>query len=134
MVFAMPLMCCTLTCLGMVAASKSCVFHCLLPVLPVKVFRRGLWSDCTNKSEFHMYNEHLLIDMKIPKHSLVIAGHLHWLSMRLPEIYATGCTKLELSLRYWVCDSTLGRGSLSVSRCMSVSFDSSFNPCVRIPE
>ena len=50
---AIPLMCYTLAYLGMAVASKPHVLHFLLSVLPVKIFRRGLWSDCTNKSEFH---------------------------------------------------------------------------------
>ena len=36
-----------------------------------------------------------MINIKGLKYSFVIAGHLHWLSMKLPEIYATGCTTAE---------------------------------------
>ena len=55
---AMPLMCCTLSFLGMVVASKPHALHFSLSVLPVKICRRGLWSDCTNKSELIKQNEH----------------------------------------------------------------------------
>ena len=130
----MPLMCCTFMCLGMVAAFKPHVLHFSFSVLPMKVFSRGLWSDHTNKSELYKYNKHFLIYMKIPKHSLVIADHLHWLPVKLPEIYAIGWTKLELSLRSWVCDSTLERGSLPASRCMSALSNFSIDACVGMPE
>ena len=72
--------------------------------------------------------------MKILKHSLVIVGHLYCPSVKLPEMYATKCSELELSLRSWVCESTLVGGLLFETSCMSASFDSSIDACVSMPE
>ena len=49
---AIPLMCCPLTHLGIVVALRPHVLHFSLSVLPVKILGNGLWSECTNKSEF----------------------------------------------------------------------------------
>ena len=49
---AMPLMCCTLTHLGMGVASKPHVLHFLLSVLPVGILSRGLWSESTKSQNF----------------------------------------------------------------------------------
>ena len=127
-------MCCTLTHLGIVVASRPHVLHFLPSVLPVKISSNGLWYEHTNKSEFLNKKEHFLIDIKMPKHSFVIAGHLHWPSVKLLEIYATGWTMLDLSWRSCIWDSTLLRGSLSENNFMSASFDSSVEACVSMPE
>ena len=74
-----------------------------------------------------------MLNTEIPKHSLVNASHLHWLSVKLPEIYAMECSELEYSLRSWVCEAMVVRGLLFESSCTSASFDSSVNACVSIP-
>ena len=74
------------------------------------------------------------MDIKMPKHSLVIAGHWHWLLVKLPEIYVTGWTTLDLSWRFYVWDWTLVNGSLSVSSFMSALFDSLVEAWISIPD
>ena len=128
----MPFMCCNLTCLGKVAASKPHVLHFWLSVLPVKFFA-GVY-DLIILINQHYISRTIIFDMKILKHSLVIVGHLHWISMKLPEIYAMGCSELECSLRFWVCESTLVRGLLFESSCTGASFDLSIDVCVSMPE
>ena len=72
--------------------------------------------------------------MKIMKHPLVIMGHLHWLSMKLPEMYATEYNELEWGLRSWVCEATLVRGLLFESNCTSALYNLSIDACVSTPE
>ena len=74
------------------------------------------------------------MNRKIPKDSLVIAGHLHWLSMKLPETYATRWTTFDSSQRSCVWDWTFVSGSLSVSYFMNALFDSSLEAWVCMPE
>ena len=87
---AISLMCCTLTHLGIVWALRPHMLHFSLLVLPVEILRSVLWSECTNKIT------------KTPTHSFVIAGHLHWLSVKLPDMYGTGGTT-EFSWRSCAC-------------------------------
>ena len=76
--------------LGMVLASKPHVLQFSLSVLPVMIFE-GVYCPNALISQKSINKMGIfLIDMKIPKHSLVIVGHLHQLSVKLPEIYATG--------------------------------------------
>ena len=71
----------------MVVASKCHVLHFSLSVLPVKFFG-GVYDPIilVNQNIISKMGI-LLMDIKIPKYSLVIAGHLHWLYVKLPEIY-----------------------------------------------
>ena len=41
-----PLMFCTLTCLGIFVVSRPHVLHFSLSILPVKILSNGLWSEC----------------------------------------------------------------------------------------
>ena len=46
------LLCCAMTCLGIVVASRPHVLHFSLSVLPVKILSTSLWSKHSSKSEF----------------------------------------------------------------------------------
>ena len=71
--------------------------------------------------------------MKTPKHSFVIAGYLHWLSVKLPEIYATGWTMFDLVCRSCAWDLTLLSVSLSMNY-FECFIESSVEAWVSMPE
>ena len=74
------------------------------------------------------------INMNTLKHSFVITGHLHWLQLKLPYMYATGWTTFDGSQKSWVCDSMLVSGILLVSIFISISLESAVDAWVSTPE
>ena len=89
---AIPLIFFTSTHLGTVVALRPHVLHFPLLVLPVKISVLDYGLNILVNPNFVNKRNTFLIDIKTLKHSFVIAGHLYWLSAKLPEMYVTGWT------------------------------------------